>query len=120
MAKRGRPSNLTPELKKKGWEYVKKIEEQEKKIPEIIPSIAGLAFELGIPRQKVWEYAEKDEEFRDIVEGVMKAQERRILNLASTGKINPAIAKLLLMKHGYTEKSEVEMEIKEKLIELDE
>lgn len=50
----------------------------------------------------------------------MKAQERRILNLASTGKINPAIAKLLLMKHGYTEKSEVEMEIKEKLIELDE
>jgi len=120
MAKRGRPTKLTPELKKKAWEYVREWEEKAKRLPEVIPTIAGLSLHLGIVKNDIYEYAKKDEEFLNLVERVNQIQEKILITGSITHKLNPKIAALVLAKHGYHYKEEVsgELTIKKPLIEL--
>ena len=109
---RGRPSILTEELLQKAREYVEKVRQDEEKVPEVIPSITGLAFHLKVNRSDIYYFAMKNEEFYNIVETILQAQERRVLNLALMNKINPRIAFLVLARHGYTLKQEINSNVK--------
>lgn len=99
----GRPNELLPTLEKAkeyllgGWELV----------GDVIPTIAGLACFAGKRRSTIYEYANNHEEFSDIVEGILALQENRVINGSLRGLLNPTISKLLLSKHGYTEKQEI-------------
>lgn len=103
----GRPTKYSDEKCRKARLYVANgyIE-----AGDAIPQIAGLAIELEISRDTVYEWASDPEkqEFSDIVASCMSAQERKLVNGSLKGDLNPTIAKLLLVKHGHTERIHTE------------
>lgn len=100
----GRPSELAETLVK-AKEYLYGGYEA---VGEVIPSIAGLACYAEKSRGNIYAYGEQSEEFKDILEGIMRLQESKLLNSGLTGAFNSTITKLILTKHGYTDKQELE------------
>lgn len=100
----GRPSELAETLLKAkeylygGYELVN----------EVIPSIAGLACFTEKSRGNIYAYGEQSKEFKDILEGILRLQESKLLNRGLTGEFNSTITKLILTKHGYSEKQEID------------
>ncbi len=73
---------------------------------EVIPTIEGLALRLKIRRETVWAWSKEEDkaEFSNIVEQIMARQGNILANKGLGGIFNPTIAKLMLSKHGYTDK----------------
>ncbi len=105
----GRPTEYTPELLEKAYEYLKTCvdteEDKENGIKQKvkIPSKGGLAVALNVSRDSLYEWAKNHKEFSDIMEQMSSIQEERLLNKGLSGDYNPTIAKVLLTKHGYRE-----------------
>lgn len=81
-----------------------------------LPSVAGLAVYLGVARQTVRDWANQGEqedaedlyvEFSTIVETVLAEQELRLSSKGVSGEYNSVISKLLLTKHGYSDKQDI-------------
>lgn len=73
----------------------------------LIPTIAGLAYELGTDRQTIYNYADKDEFFDTIKkarEFIISRIERKLAN--ENGNIAGTI--FLSKNYGYTDKQEIE------------
>lgn len=104
----GRPNELLDvlELAKKyamgDWQIV----------GDVIPSVAGLACYAGKRRNTIYDYASKNEEFSNILEAILALQENKLLNGSLAGNMNSTIAKLILTKHGYSDKQEISADIK--------
>lgn len=75
---------------------------------DVVPSIAGLACYLGVTRETIYNYQKENTEFFDIVSGILAVQERQLVNGGLSGGYNANITKLLLSKHGYSEKQEID------------
>lgn len=100
----GRPTDYTPELVAKAWEYAEGgwIAAGDK-----VPSVAGLACEIGIHRDTCHEWAkDKNKEFSDILKAIAQIQERELVNNGLTGDFTAPITKMMLTKHGYSDKLE--------------
>ena len=99
----GRPTKYTPELLEKAHKYVN----GEFLLDGVIPSIEGLALFLEIARETchTWRHEEGKEEFSDILEKVLAKQAVMTINGALNNEFNASIAKLLLGKHGYSDRS---------------
>lgn len=95
----GRPSKLTPELMQKAQNYLSEYE-------SAIPSVAGLSLYLDVSRSTIYNWSEEDGEFLDILEKILATQEQKVLSNGLTGDYNATIAKLVLGKHGYTDRQE--------------
>ncbi len=100
----GRPSQLAETIVK-AEEYLYGGYES---VGEVIPSIAGLACYTKKSRGNIYAYGEQSEEFKDILEGILRLQESKLLNSGLTGAFNSTITKLILTKHGYSEKQEID------------
>lgn len=72
-----------------------------------LPKIEGLCIYLDIRRSTAYEWANKYEEFSDIIEEINKLQSQRLIDGALSGEYNSIIAKLLLSKHGYKEEKDI-------------
>lgn len=98
----GRPTKYTPELIEKAREFVASKRGQ-------FTMIAELALELGIRRSTVHEWAKDPEkkEFSDIVEELQSGQELYLAKGTLNGDLNATMAKLLLTKHGYSDKQDL-------------
>lgn len=107
-----RPTLLNDQLKERARDYIAMFRgvsfEDLKQQLEVIPSIAGLAAFLGVSRDSLYNWSKIDAEFFDILERVKSLQEIILLNAALVGAFNPAMAKLLLYKHGYSDKQEID------------
>jgi len=109
MAKRkhpgGRPSDYTPELLVKAQVYLDVRPQDEQ-----VHSIEGLADFIGVTRTTIydWEGQEGKEEFSYIVEQIRHKQAKELVNKGLSGDFNSAIAKVLLTKHGYNDKQEID------------
>jgi len=103
----GRPTNYTPELVAKAKLYVDDYGSQN----DVIPSVVGLCKYIGISRSCInrWGTEEGKEEFRDILDNINEVQHSVLINKGLIGDFNPAIAKLVLGKHGYHEKQQTEL-----------
>ncbi len=103
----GRPSKYTPELVEKARRYVSGGYAE---VGDVVPQLAGLACELGIRRETIhaWVKEPDKEEFSHIVAECLSAQERKLFNGSLSGDLNPAISKLMLTKHGYSERVQQE------------
>lgn len=100
----GRPTSYTKELVKKAWEYINGgwISAGDK-----VPSVAGLACEIGIHRDTCHEWAKDEEkEFSDILKAIAQIQERELVNNGLTGDFVAPITKMMLTKHGYSDRVE--------------
>jgi hypothetical protein len=102
----GRPTKHTEELLEKAREYLLVYESKG----EVVPSIVGLAFHCKIAKQRVYDWIKDEEktEFRDIAREVEQVQELKLASGGLTNVFNSNITKLLLSKHGYSDRQEVD------------
>jgi hypothetical protein len=108
----GRPTLYSQEIIDKSLDYL----ENFANYGDLIPQIAGLALHLGVRRDTLYEWAKEDgkEEFSDIFEAVKGKQEKTLINGSLGGELNPAISKMLLTKHGYSDKQEINTDVTSK------
>lgn len=104
MAKVGRPSKLTDEIREKAYEY---INGGWQDTIDAFPNAAGLACELGVGKATLYRWAEKDAEFRDTLGDLNHSQERNVLAGGARGDITHVVTKLVLANHDYGEKAQV-------------
>lgn len=103
----GRPTKYTPKLVEAARFYA----EQFNELGDEFPSAGGLALHLGISRSIIYDWAKEESkaEFSDILERIQCKQENILLNKGITGEFNSNITKLVLGKHGYSERKEHEL-----------
>jgi len=103
MTGRGRPSKLTDDLITEAEKYVAGGYMEN---AEVIPTIEGLAVKLSVARSSIYKWRDESEQFSDILEGLMAKQAKNLFNSGLTGDFNSTITKLILTKHGYSDKLE--------------
>lgn len=79
----------------------------EHRIKVRLPSIEGLAKYLGVARSTIYLWEKDYPEFSDILENIKSEQAERLINNGLSGDYNPTISKLILTKHGYSDKQEI-------------
>lgn len=102
----GRPTKYTEELIAKASGYVEYAYQQEK-----LPSLEGLALYLKIRRSTIYEWAKDPEKgvFSDIVEDILTNQAETLINKGLKGEYNSSITKVILTKHNYSDRQEVDL-----------
>ena len=76
--------------------------------PQVIPTAVGLCayINIGTSTIHVWDKDEEKVEFRAVLDKIKQVQHVIALNGGMTGVYSAPIVKLLLTKHGYSDKSE--------------
>ena len=103
--KGGRPTKLTDELIVKAEEYIYDFRSND----DIVPSVAGLACYLDVARSTLYKYEGESERFSDILERIGQKQEKMLINGGLMGDFNAPITKMMMTKHGYSDKQETEV-----------
>lgn len=103
----GRPTKYTPELLEAAWAYANGAWELA---GDKVPTVVGLALDIGIDKATCYDWASQPDkaEFSDILRKVEGTQERRLVNGGIEGEFNPAITKMMMTKHGYSDKIETD------------
>ena len=104
----GRPQEYNPTYTEQAKEYLQRCDADLKELP----SIEGLAVFLGIARSTIYEWKNKYPAFSDIVEKILAEQSKKLINNGLSGKFNASITKLILTKHGYSDKTETDITTK--------
>jgi len=99
----GRPSKLTDEVLAAAAEYAGGGYIGHN---EVIPTIEGLAACLSVARSSIYKWRDESTEFSDILEGILATQAKTLVNSGLMGDFNSTITKLMLTKHGYSDKIE--------------
>lgn len=109
MAKKptGRPSKYTPELLEAAREYANG---GWAACGDVIPTAVGLALDIGIDKSTAYAWAKQPDkaEFYDILRKVEGKQERILANSGLEGHFSPPIAKMMMTKHGYSDRIETD------------
>lgn len=100
----GRKSNLDQVIKKAN-EYLSGGYELN---GGVIPSVSGMALYIKCSRSSLYNYADDDTEFSDMLEMIKATQERGLINKGLKGEFNATIVKLMLANHGYSDKQELD------------
>jgi hypothetical protein len=120
--KGGRPTDYSPEILTKAQEYLDSREDNiEVAVSDSgrhtsvyrevkLPTIEGLAYHLKVSRDTIyeWEKHEDKKAFSDIISDLRAKQAERLINQGLSGNYNSTIAKLMLHKHGYSDKQEID------------
>ena len=99
MAYTGRP----PKWNRRMLGIVRKYAENSNEFGDKVPTVAGLAIQLGVSKFTLFHWAEHTTELKQLLERLNTAQENILIQLAGTKQYSDAIAKLLLARHGYVE-----------------
>ncbi len=126
----GRPTSYSEDTVAKAREYIDSCEdtfvvldrpnvkdgkhignEQYRKKIVKLPTIEGLALHLDVTRSTIYEWRgdETKPEFSDIIDKLMSKQANMLANNSLSGDYNPVISKVMLTKHGYTDKVETDI-----------
>jgi hypothetical protein len=100
----GRPTKYNREVLDKTIDYILNYKERGDKIP----TIAGLSQVLDTTRETITEWSNhpEREEFSVMVSKLMSAQEHELVNKGLDGVYNSGITKLILSKHGYSDRDD--------------
>ena len=100
----GRPTTCSIEFQDKAWDYVNGGWEYA---GHAFPSVVGLCDVLNVAKSTLYQWEKREEfEFADILRAIHSKQELVAFNKGITGEYNATIVKLLLGKHGYSDKQE--------------
>jgi hypothetical protein len=99
----GRPTKLDEDLIAAAAEYASGGYMEHN---EVIPSVEGLASCLRVSRASIYNWKEQSPEFMDILEDILAKQAKTLMNSGLMGDFNSTITKLMLTKHGYSDKIE--------------
>lgn len=100
----GRPTKLNDEMMGRAESYLDEYE-------TAIPTVAGLSVYLGVSRSTVNKWSVEIDRFSDITCRIMAEQEIKLVDKGLIGEFNPAITKLMLTKHGFTDRQEVDAKV---------
>lgn len=107
----GRPTTWSEELEEKAWEYVDGGWEEQ---GDRTPSAVGLCGYINRSKTRIYEWAkDEDKQFRDILSAINEKQEAELLKFGLSGDFNSTITKLMLTKHGYHDKQELDHQSKD-------
>lgn len=100
----GRPTDYTEELLEKAKAYVDGEFMTE---GQAVPTVEGLSLYIGKARSTVYDWATHEDKkaFSDILEKCNQKQAVMLMSGALTNDLNANIAKLMLGKQGYSDKS---------------
>lgn len=100
----GRPTKYTPKVLREAKAYITDYQEHG----HAFPSDVGLADVIGIGTTTLYRWADEEgkEEFRDILDEIDRKQQLVAWNKGLKGDYNPMLVKLLLGKHGYSDKQD--------------
>mgnify|MGYP005995830793 CR=1 FL=1 len=113
----GRPSSYDESLCQLAFEYLVSFEVDQGEREgytrnEVIPSIVGLCRHIGRGKTTVYNWLSDDDEnkasFRDICNAILEVQELKLLTGGLVGGWNPQVTKMILTKHGYSDKQEID------------
>lgn len=119
----GRPTKYNDNILEKAEQYLlecvdtteqvvtgesEKFTSYKEKIKVNLPTIEGLAVYLNIHRDTLYQWEKEHPAFSDIIERLRGSQIKSLVNNGLSGDYNPTIAKVLLSKHGYSEKQEIQ------------
>tara|TARA_R110000772_G_C13075792_1_gene416889 strand:+ start:236 stop:628 length:393 start_codon:yes stop_codon:yes gene_type:complete len=99
----GRPSKLTDALIEQAGRYASK---EYLLHGEVIPTIEGLSVYLNVSRKTLYNWKAENEEFLHILDDLMARQAKELFSNGLRGDFNPTITKLILTKHGYSDRVE--------------
>lgn len=101
----GRSLGYTEEHLRLAIEYAEHWEEFGK-----VPQIARLAIHCGISKQTLYKWEKRDEckKFADVCARVRTEQEASLIDGGLSRDYDSGLAKLMLMKHGYSDRQEVD------------
>jgi hypothetical protein len=107
----GRPTAFKEEMITKAEAYIKGGYKDEK---HAIPSVVGLAIHLNVAKSTLYKWAEdKNHPFSDILDMSNDCQEFSLINGSLNNDLNPTISKLMLTKHGYSDKTDTTLSLHE-------
>jgi hypothetical protein len=81
---------------------------QSRAVKNVIPSVAGLACYLGFSRETMYQWAEQCPKWKSLLSSINTLQEVKIIDGTLRDGWNANFAKMLMVKHGYTEKQEID------------
>ena len=115
MARDGRPTKYTPELLEKAEYYIANWET----FGRAVPSHMQLFLHLGINPDTGYTWAKEDDkaDFSDILKQIKAMQYIETIDGSLKNDLNATIAKLLLGKHGLSDK--IEQSVKQVSVEID-
>lgn len=101
----GRPTKYTEDLLEKAQAYV---DMERPTDDEVIPTIEGMAIELGVRRETIHEWVKQEDkaELSNIVKAMDEKQGRILVNMGLSNKFNPKITTIMLNRHNYREGKE--------------
>ena len=110
-----RPSSYSQEIVELAEEYLSYFfnkDEQPEHFEQAVPTIVGLCSHINRGTTTVYNWANDDDPkkaaFRDILDKVLEIQHLKLVNGGLMGFLNPVITKMMLTKHGYSDKQEVD------------
>lgn len=104
--KYGRPTEYTLAVVDIAYDY---IETYNTKYGNQIPSVEGLAKAINRARSTIYKWVSEDDKvFSDILEQLMSAQKQALIDNGLSNTFNSTITKLILTKHGLSDKVETE------------
>jgi|TARA_R110000822_G_C15122448_1_gene474161 hypothetical protein len=110
--KSGRPTSYNDEVLQMAKDYLNYFLDNKSEVnlipPQVIPTAVGLCayINIGTSTIHVWDKDEEKVEFRAVLDKIKQVQHVIALNGGMTGVYSAPIVKLLLTKHGYSDKSE--------------
>lgn len=73
---------------------------------DLVPSNAGLACYIGTTKASITAWGHENEEFSELLQSIQVLQEKKLLNGGLAGVFNAPITKMMMTKHGYSDKIE--------------
>ena len=115
IKRNGQTTKYTPELLEKAHSYIANW----RTLGDMIPSHDALCGYLDItsPTLYDWRDQEGKEEFSCILDTISRMQRQELINNGLSGDFNAAITKLVLGKHGYSDKVDTDVTSKGQKIE---
>lgn len=121
--KTGRPTKYNDQVVPKTLKYIEQCEDhfydyvrsesdkgstQEQKVWANIPTVEGLALEIGVHVDTLYEWAKHHPRFSEALRALVSKQKKMLIRGGLSGYYNPTIAKLVLSaNHGMTERTDV-------------
>lgn len=105
MAKAGRPTIYSDDMLARAKAYVDGAYQD---VGDVVPTIVGLALYIGVATDTVYDWASQPEKsaFSDTLTRARQVQHQGLVNGGLSGTHNPAISKLMMANHGYSEKTQ--------------
>jgi hypothetical protein len=106
----GAPTKYDQEVIDKAEDYLENFHMHD----QVVPTVAGLSLHIGMSRRSVYGWADQEDkpEFLHILNRLMAKQELLLVNKGLSGEFNSNIDKMMLTKHGYSDKQEIETNLK--------